>query len=241
MLVKEHVFSKEETKEKKMSFNLETAYLVAYFQTEIGDELVARLANPKSLEVVRNFAERLPKAIWRNPMKYQPAMAFEHFSTSFQKGEMSFSSAIIDLQKEIGKELFWALIEKRNAKTVRNFASTLDRWAEKVVRLKLGDRVFDLALFLDGTSFGRGDLILGETKNIVASSLNESQGRYFIGHREEISEEILKGKLVFFFPNSPYKNRRGQVTYFSGTNPKKLWWISPCPGGAKVHGRLTVA
>lgn len=103
------------------------------------------------------------------------------------------------LQREIGDELFAALVSSDNTEAVRKFAETLANALP--TEMTLGGRVYDILGFLREEDKGS---VAGSVMVARAAEMDASRGKedceYVLAHQAEIPE-ALRGKVAFVFPD----------------------------------------
>ncbi|MFH1946935.1 MAG: hypothetical protein ABIJ23_02135 [Candidatus Magasanikbacteria bacterium] len=101
------------------------------------------------------------------------------------------------LQREIGDELFDALVSSDNTERVRQFAKTLVADAIPI-EMTIGGRTYDLLGFLKGNEKSvKGDTMVIRAKEMNAN-LGKEEGEHLLKHQDEIPV-ALRGKIVFVF------------------------------------------
>jgi len=103
------------------------------------------------------------------------------------------------LQREIGDELFAALVNSDNTEAVKRFAETLIKSALPT-EMTVGGRVYEILSFLrEGETSVRGDVMVSRAKEMNAH-LGKEDCKFLLAHQDEIPS-ALRGKIVFVFPD----------------------------------------
>jgi len=103
------------------------------------------------------------------------------------------------LRRELGEDLFSALVSSDNTAAVREFAKTLMKNALPTT-MTLGGRTYEILGFLRGdeTSVG-GSVMVGRAGELNAN-LGKDDCEHVLAHQSEIPA-ALRGKVAFVFPD----------------------------------------
>lgn len=140
------------------------------------------------------------------------------------------------LQREIGDELFAALVNSDNTATVRKFAETLVQSALPT-EMVIAGRTYEVLSFLKGDE----ESVVGHTMVERAKEMKANLGKedcdHLLAHQDEIPA-ILRGKVVFVFSGmrDPGVSQRVAYLYWGVGGWDQYWdWLG---GGWYGRGRL---
>jgi hypothetical protein len=120
--------------------------------------------------------------------------------------------SVSHLQRELGDELFAALVNSDNTAAVREFAETLVASAVLSAEMTIGGRTYEILGFLkEGEESVRGDMMVSRAKEMNAY-LGKEDCEFLLAHRGEIPP-ALRSKAVFVFPDWRDPSGRGRVAY----------------------------
>jgi len=101
------------------------------------------------------------------------------------------------LQREIGDELFDALVSSDNTDAVREFAKTLVKDAMPT-SFTVGNRTYDMLSFLRGNEKSVVGHTMVERAKEMNANLGEDDGQYLLDNQQDIPV-ALRGKVAFVF------------------------------------------
>ncbi len=104
--------------------------------------------------------------------------------------------SVAHLQKELGDDLFNAVVSSDNTAVVREFAKTLANVLPTT--MTLGGRVYDLLGFLRGDEKSVRSTTMVERVKEMNANLGQDDGQHLLDHQDEIPV-VLRGKVVFVF------------------------------------------
>ena len=117
--------------------------------------------------------------------------------------------AVAHLQREIGDELFAALVSSDHTETVRKFATTLVK-SVLPIEMTIGGRTYEILSFLRGDEkFVVGHIMVERAKEMNAH-LGKDDYDHLLKHQEEIPV-ALRGKVYFVFTDYRRPGCSGRV------------------------------
>lgn len=129
--------------------------------------------------------------------------------------------SVAHLQKEIGDDLFNALVSSDNTAVVREFAKTLANVLP--TQMTISGRTYDLLGFLRGDEKS----VVGHTMVVrikeMNTNLGEKDGRYIMDHQDEIPV-ALRGKVAFVFTDWRRPDGSGLVAYVCWDWGSQRWF-----------------
>ncbi len=129
------------------------------------------------------------------------------------------------LRRELGEELFKALVSSDNTGKVRTFAQSLVNAASDRLptELTLGDRTYEILGFLKpGETSVKGDVMVQRAKEMNAH-LGKEDGQWFLDHQDDIPES-LRGKVAFVFTDWRYPDASRDVYYVFWHDASRRWF-----------------
>ncbi|MFA5128775.1 MAG: hypothetical protein WC445_02275 [Patescibacteria group bacterium] len=113
------------------------------------------------------------------------------------------------LQREIGDELFSALVSSDNTEAVREFAETLVK-SSLPTEMTIGGRTYEILSFLwEGETSVVGRVMVARAERLGAN-LGKEDCEFLLAHQDEVPA-ALRGKVVFVFPDWRFPVDRGLV------------------------------
>ena len=148
--------------------------------------------------------------------------------------------SVSHLQKELGDDLFNALVSSDNTSAVREFAQKLLDGSVPTT-MTIAGRTYDLLGFLKGTETQiKGKVMVTRAKEMSAH-LGEDDGKYILEHQDEIPV-ALRGKVAFVFTDwrSPGDSENVACLYWDDDRWVQFWdWLDSGSwgGGGRVLRR----
>ncbi len=130
------------------------------------------------------------------------------------------------LQREIGDELFAALINSDNTAAVREFAATLIK-SILPTTMTLGGVTYDILSFLRGDEKSVVGQNMVERAKEMQAHLGKEDREHVLAHQDEIPI-ALRGKVVFVFTDDrhPAYPERVYYVYWDGGRWVEDWsWL----------------
>ena len=135
--------------------------------------------------------------------------------------------SVSHLQRELGDDLFNALVSSDNTEAVRQFVGGLVK-DTLPTEMTVSGRTYEILGFLQGDEKSVvGHTMVTRAKEMQAH-LGKDDGQHLLDHQEEIPE-ILRGKVVFVFTDWRNPALSGHVAYviWRGGRWVRLWvWLA---------------
>jgi hypothetical protein len=122
--------------------------------------------------------------------------------------EMDAHQSIINMQRELGDELFMELVNPDNSEAVREFAMTLAK-STVSMRMVIADRTYDILSFMKGEDNVNGDEMVSRAVEMGAR-LGLDDGQYILEHQYDIPA-AYREKVIFVFPECRHPEISGTV------------------------------
>ncbi|MFH1207680.1 MAG: hypothetical protein V1668_03680 [Patescibacteria group bacterium] len=127
------------------------------------------------------------------------------------------------LQRELGDNLFNALVSSDNTEAVRQFASGLVKDGLPTT-MTIAGRTYEILGFLRGDEKKVPRSTIIEHVKEMQANLGQDDGQHLLDHQEEIPE-VLRGKVVFVFTDWRFPNDPGGMAcvYWKDDRWVQLW------------------